>query len=45
MGTARGAYAEYAMFDARLANAAPPILSWEEAAAALGQHLVQGLSP
>ncbi len=34
MGTARGAYAEYAMFDARLANIAPPILSWEEAAAA-----------
>jgi len=34
MGTARGAYAEYALFDARLANAAPPILGWEEAAAA-----------
>ena len=33
MGTARGAYAEYAMFDARLANPAPEILSWEEAAA------------
>ena len=34
MGTARGAYSEYAMFDARLANAAPVALSWEEAAAA-----------
>lgn len=33
MGTARGAYSEYAMFDARLANAAPVTLSWEEAAA------------
>lgn len=34
MGTAHGAYAEYAIFDARLANAAPEKLSWEEAAAA-----------
>lgn len=33
MGTARGAYAEYAIFDARLANPAPENLSWEEAAA------------
>ena len=34
MGTARGAYSEYAVFDARLANQAPERLSWEEAAAA-----------
>ena len=34
MGTARGAYAEYAIFDTRLANPAPESLSWEEAAAA-----------
>ncbi len=34
MGTARGAYAEYAIFDARLANPAPEKLSWEQAAAA-----------
>ncbi len=33
MGTARGAFAEYAIFDHRLANPAPERLSWEEAAA------------
>ena len=33
MGTARGAYAEYAILDARLANKAPAVLSWEECAA------------
>ena len=33
MGTARGAYSEYAIFDARLAHRAPESLSWEEAAA------------
>ena len=34
MGPARGAYAEYALIDRRLALAAPERLSWEEAAAA-----------
>src|SRR5688572_5170902 len=33
MGTVRGAYAEYAIADARLSSHAPEALSWEEAAA------------